>query len=229
MELLEQHISELTISPILSIDSLRTATKVGKCKKETSPTDRQKWKMEWDRNYRDLIKSNNSRIYIIASKNKDNNTIMKIGKSECKGGLRSTFSSYQNGMKGSPSIRTLGINQLIDNELEMGNEVYIYGIWITPIRVSIPGLFDYSEQLICPSIRNVEEKCCLDYRNIYGMYPPWNFQENNKKWPDYILSLYRTQVMNREVIANQEIANQEIANQEIANQEIANQEITNQK
>jgi hypothetical protein len=40
----------------------------------------------------------------------------------------------------------------------------------------------------------MENKCVLDYKNITGDYPDWNFQESGKKWPDFVNEGYVTQL-----------------------------------
>lgn len=39
--------------------------------------------------------------------------------------------------------------------------------------------------------------CRKDYKNIYGKYPPWNFQENNEEQPEHVKNKYKEQVSNR--------------------------------
>ena len=122
---------------------------------------------------------------------------MKIGKSECRGGMKSTFSFYQSGLTGSPSIRSFGIHHLIKEEMSKGNKVEIYGIWSTPVKVKVPGLFETEEMEVTPSIHCMEDKCRKDYKKIMGDYPPWNFQERGAPWPEHILELYKAQVAQR--------------------------------
>ena len=122
---------------------------------------------------------------------------MNICKSECKGGMKGTFSFYQGGLNGSPSIRTFGIHHLIKQELDNGNKIEIYGIWSKPVKINVPGLFEETEMEVTPSIHCMEDKCRNDYKIIMKDYPPWNFQERGISWPNDILEQYKTQVVNR--------------------------------
>lgn len=183
----------------LSIDEVKTCTKVGQCILRDDQTN-QLWKMVWNPDAKDLITSDYGRIYLIVRRDDNNNTdILKIGKSECKGGMKNTFAFYQGGLGGSPSIRTFGIHYLIYNELKNNYKIEIYGIWSKPVKVMVPGLFDEGEQLICPSIHAMEARCRNDYKDIYKSFPPWNFQENGESWPNNILEKYKEQVQNRGV------------------------------
>jgi len=188
----------------LTIDDVKTCTKIGECVLREDTKTKQLWKMSYidDEEVKSLIKKDNGRIYLIVRRNETATEILKIGKSECKGGMKNTFAFYQGGLGGSPSVRTFGIHHLIYNELKTSNKIEIYGIWSTPVKVMVPGLYGETEELICPSIHSMEEKCRKDYKDTYGCYPPWNFQENGKSWPDNILQLYKEQVQGRGVKVN---------------------------
>jgi hypothetical protein len=185
----------------LTIDNVKTCTKIGECVLREDTKTKQLWKMSYIENeeVNSLIKKDNGRIYLIVRRTGSATEILKIGKSECKGGMKTTFAFYQGGLGGSPSLRTFGIHHLIYNELKNSNKIEIYGIWSTPVKVIVPGLYDETEEFICPSIHSMEEKCRKDYKDTYGCYPPWNFQENGKSWPDDILQMYKNQVQERGV------------------------------
>ena len=187
-----------TLPTFINTQNIKNFTKIGTCCIRNDNKTNQLWKMEWNDEHMPLIKQNNGRIYLIVKKNETGvDEIMKIGKSECKGGMKNTFAFYQGGLGGSPSIRTFGIHHLIYNELVANNSIEIYGIWNTPVQVKVPGLFGETSELICPSIHAMEDKCRNDYKNVYDKYPPWNFQENAVSWPKEILDKYKEQVQNR--------------------------------
>lgn len=192
-------IRKMNIPKKISIESVSTCTKIGSCILREDDKTKQLWKMQYleGAETKELIKQDFGRIYLIVRKNANGNEILKIGKSECKGGMKTTFSFYQGGLGGSPSLRTFGIHHLIYQELKKENEIEIYGIWSKPVKVMVPGLYEESEEFLCPSIHSMEEKCRNDYKKTYGCYPPWNFQENVQSWPEDILNLYKQQVQNR--------------------------------
>ena len=162
------------------------------------------WKMEWNKEHNDLIKQDNGRIYIIEKTNNDasNSSILKIGKSECRGGMKNTFAFYQSGLGGSPSIRTFGIHHLIANELKNGFKVYIWGIWANPVLATIPGLKSTQEVWVHPSIHSMEDICRKDYVDEFGILPPWNFREAGTPWPDWVQIAYSQQVAGRNSVQN---------------------------
>ena len=187
------------MSSPLTIEGVKTALKIGTCSRYNGACKRL-WTINWEQQYKEKIVDNAGRIYLIVSRRPFNPSlgiIKKIGKSESRGGMKSTFSFYQSGLGGSPSIRTFGIHHLIAKELEIGNNVEIWGIWSAPVAVLVPGLFDTIELFLTPSIHSMEERCRNDYKSIVGDYPPWNFQERAKAWPKNINMLYRQQVANR--------------------------------
>jgi len=155
-----------------------------------------KSKNKWKINYlcnRDIQIKPNGRIYLIVV----NSEIYKIGSSACKGGIKTTFSFYQGGLGGSPSIRTFGIHKLIQLELDKGNKIEIYTLFNEEIKIMTNGLFSSIEKITFPDIREMEDLCRQDYKKVYGKYPCWNFQENGEEWAQFIKDEYAQQVINR--------------------------------
>ena len=173
------------------------AIKIGNCIPYKGGCKRN-WVMKWDPTHTQRIKDNAGRVYVILSRDVQGvPTIKKIGKSECKGGMKTTFAFYQGGLGGSPSIRTFGIHLLIANELNIGNAIEIWGIWTNPITIKVSGLFEEEEQVVYPSIHSMEDKCRRDYQTAVGNYPPWNFQERGAPWPEFVQLEYKKQVASR--------------------------------
>jgi len=148
-----------------------------------------KWKLDYKCD-KETQKKENGRIYFIVV----NGEIYKIGCSSCEGGIKLTFSSYEGGLSGSPSIRTFGIHVLIQNEINAGNFVQIYALFIEPITIMISGISSVKEVVTYPDIKVLEKLCREDYKLVYGKNPRWNFQENAEKWPDEINASYVEQV-----------------------------------
>lgn len=159
---------------------------------EKNTQSKGKWKLEYscDKN---IQKKENGRIYFIVV----NGEIYKIGSSECKGGIKNTFSFYEGGLGGSPSIRTFGIHLLIQEQLNLGKIIQIYALFIESIKVTIKGLLSSIEKITYPQIKEMEDLCREDYKKVYGKYPKWNFQENVEEWPQHIKLAYKVQVNNR--------------------------------
>jgi type I restriction-modification system DNA methylase subunit len=72
---------------------------------------------------------------------------------------------------------------LIYEELMNGKEVEIYMIRSKKVMASIKGLFGETLKLVSVDFKAMENICKQDYKNIYGKYPEWNFQENKNQWP----------------------------------------------
>jgi len=153
---------------------------------------RAKWMIEYKCD-KSIQKKENGRIYLIVV----DGFIYKIGQSECKGGIKTTFSFYEGGLGGSPSIRTFGIHLLIQEELNAGKKIQIYALFIEPIVVMIRGLLSSSQVKTYPQIKEMEDLCREDYKKYHGKYPRWNFQENGDEWYERIQLAYKEQVNNR--------------------------------
>lgn len=151
-----------------------------------------KWKLEYSCD-KETQKKENGRIYFIVI----NDEIYKIGSSSCEGGIKTTFAFYEGGLGGSPSIRTFGIHLLIQKELDAGNSIKIYALFIEPIKIEISGIYSTKEVVTYPDIKVLEDLCREDYKMIYDKYPRWNFQENAEKWPEEINIAYVNQVNSR--------------------------------
>ena len=200
----------------LTIESVKTAVKIGTCVAYTGKANRL-WCMNWDGDHMNKVKSDAGRIYLIVSREEGGEgVIKKIGKSECKGGMKNTFSFYEGGLGGSPSIRTFGIHHLISTEIKEGNTIEIWGIWSKPVKVQVPGLFDVTEMMVTPSIHCMEDACRSDYKKIMGEYPPWNFQERGTPWPEDVQIAYKEQVANRATDAERQAKNEEREKQKAA-------------
>lgn len=166
------------------VRSLTLAKYIGKVILKTEE-EKNKSQGFWKINYindKELITKSHGRIYIIAV----NNIIKKIGLSECKGGIKNTFSFYQGGLGGSPSLRTRGIHLLINKELEEGKNVTIYTQFYEPRKIKTHGLWFDQEIDICISMKGVEDLCREQYQHVHGRYPDWNFQENCEEWPQWV-------------------------------------------
>jgi hypothetical protein len=163
----------------MNINQVNTAILVGKIS-IVEGNNKKYWEIVWDLTKKELINDTSGRVYIITS----DKIIKKIGGSQDKGGLVGTFSWYENNaLNGRPSIRTYGTHILIYEELMNGKEVEIYMIRSKKVMASIKGLFGETLKLVSVDFKAMENICKQDYKNIYGKYPEWNFQENKNQWP----------------------------------------------
>ena len=155
-----------------------------------------KSKGKWCLNYKcsnEIQKQENARVYFIEV----DGEIFKIGSSSSEGGIKNTFTSYQSGLGGSPSMRTFGIHVLIQKEIDAGHQVKIYALFIEPITIQISGITSVKDVVTYPDKKVLEDLCREDYKLVYGKYPRWNFQENAEKWTDEINAAYVEQVIGR--------------------------------
>ena len=123
------------------------------------------------------IKDDAGRVYLIVS----DGIIKKIGGSQSRGGIKSTFSFYISANQGRPSIRSFGVMMLIANELKQGKNVEIYMIQSEQVKASVKGLFS-DETMNVSAFKEMESKCINDYKQLVGDYPEWNYQESGKAW-----------------------------------------------
>jgi hypothetical protein len=143
-----------------------------------------KWKGKWDIEYKcskDIQLKENGRVYFILVDDK----IYKIGSSAGKGGIKTTFAFYQE-VNRSHSISRIGVHILIQELLDADKEIKIYALFNDPIKVIAYGFFSANEVVDYPGSKVMEDVCRVEYKEKYGKYPPWNFQENGEKWPEYI-------------------------------------------
>jgi hypothetical protein len=165
----------------LHISKVTTSKKVGYfvSKDGASPN---KIKIVWLNTKDEILKDKRGRVYILVV----NEVIFKIGGSQDKGGMKRTISAYTNCMNGSPSDRSFVIHKLIRQELDKGNSVDVYMITSEPVVAEITGLFGTSQEITSP-FKEMENKCVKDYVESQGCYPPWNFQESGKQYPQKLL------------------------------------------
>lgn len=169
----------------MHIDKVLTATKFADVILDEK--NKKYFQLVWDKSKEDLYKMEVDRIYLIVV----DGIIKKIGGSGCEGGLIKTITTYRDSsISGKPSPRTIGVPYLINQTLQKGSKVEIYGILGELVMTEIKGLFGMNRKYASPSFKYME-KCCLeDYYSLLSTYPDWNFQEKNEKWPDEVIELH---------------------------------------
>ncbi len=185
----------------MELKDLKNAIRV--CELELSSNREQSalWNIIWDKDIKkDVLTNNKGRCYFIIV----NDTLYKIGYSDCDNGIKGTIDAYRNnGNAGRPSDRTHGIHKLIAIELLKGNKVEFY---FTPIKESIVIL-----KTMDGETKNIEGVSCsgkiLEKENISiflekeGKFPIWNLQEAGTAWPKHIQES-RSNLCNNKVKVN---------------------------
>jgi|TARA_B100001094_G_scaffold142757_1_gene138332 hypothetical protein len=164
----------------MQISNVKTAILIGKFAINDG-TSKARLKLNYENISKDVLKDDAGRVYLLVK----NGEIMKIGGSISKGGIKSTMSFYLSANTGRPSIRSFGINQLVYEAIEKGEEVSIYMITSEQVSAPVKGLFG-SETLSISAFKEMEEKCLADYVAISGRFPAWNYQESGRPWEQYI-------------------------------------------
>lgn len=148
-------------------------------------SDRRLWDVLWNKECSNkLLTQNNGRCYFITV----NDEIVKIGYSDCQGGIRSTIEAYKSsGNSGRPSDRTHGIHVLIAEELLKGNEVSFYFTYNQKIDFELV-LMNGNKKIISQSLsgKTLEVENMAIFIEQEGRYPIWNLQEAGLPWPSYI-------------------------------------------
>lgn len=130
-----------------------------------------------------LLKSNAGRVYLIVI----DGQVMKIGGSESKGGILSTFGFYCGAMSGGPSDRTFGCMYLMRKALDEGKKVEIYLIKTKMMKLEVENLTGKIEVLASVSFKYIEDACKEEWLKYNDSLPPWNFQERGEVWDEGIL------------------------------------------
>jgi hypothetical protein len=139
--------------------------------------------LNYDHNFpSDLKYKHLSLVYIFCV----NGEIYKIGQSSTKSGIQSCIKFYLNAGWDDPGINRFAINWFIRDELNKNNKVEVYMIYMEPILVEVPGLFQSKKIVVPVSAKGIEELCLMQYNTIEGCYPKWNYQENGIPLPNYI-------------------------------------------
>ncbi len=166
----------------MKISKVTTAIKVADVVKNNKKTEP---RIVFDyKNYqsKETLTSTLGRVYLLVS----DGVIKKIGYSQDKGGIKGTLSAYQGGMGGRPSIRTMGIHLLLNEEVKNSKKVEVHMILASSKKMKVKGLFSEEIVDVSPTIE-METLCKEQYLAKEGKYPEWNIQETEgKEWEDWI-------------------------------------------
>lgn len=136
--------------------------------------------LNYDSNLPKKLKTKHvSLVYILCV----NEEIYKIGQSSTKSGIQGCMNFYLNAGQDDPGINRFAINWFMREELNNGNKVEVYMIYMDPIIVEVPGLFKSQQVNVPVSAKGIEETCLMEYNTIEGCYPQWNYQESGIPLP----------------------------------------------
>lgn len=170
----------------MRISEVSTAKYVGKFSVNEDPSVKRNLNFEYALSKEEKSREG-GRVYLIVV----NGEIFKIGGSQSKGGISSTLGFYIAGNTGRPSIRTYGINYLIEQELLKENLVEVYMIQSELISAPVCGLFGTELEEVS-AFKEMETKCVTQYVEKMNKHPKWNFQEAGAKWADDVQEAYNT-------------------------------------
>ena len=152
--------------------------------------------LDYDANFPKKLKRKHvSLVYIICI----NGEIYKIGQSSMSTGIQGCINFYLNSGTDDPGINRFAINWFMREELNNGNKVEVYMIYMEPIEVEVPGLFKSEKMIVPVSAKGIEENCLMQYNSIEGCYPKWNYQETGVSLPDSIHEAFGQYKIDRKV------------------------------
>lgn len=144
---------------------------------------------------KELKRKHVSLVYILCV----NGEIYKIGQSSCGSGIEGTMGFYLKSGQDDPGINRFAINWFMREELNKGNKVEVFMIYMEPIEVEVPGLFRSEKMIVPVSAKGIEQNCLMQYNVIEGCYPKWNYQETGVSLPDSIHESFGQYKIDRKV------------------------------
>jgi hypothetical protein len=163
----------------MKIDHVTTMTRVGSLEKRSDHD--KKLKLLPDENIsKDLLKDNRGRVYAIVI----DDEIHKIGGSQAKGGIKSTFEAYCGGFNYGMSARTYAVWNYITKFLNKGSSVEIYCVWADTVEVEVPTMTGKQKQIIATDFHAIENNFVEEFVQLEGRYPELNMQESGRRWED---------------------------------------------
>jgi len=146
---------------------------------------------------KEVLSKKNGRVYFFIENKNGNKKILKIGKSSSKSGIKGTLNFYSDALSGTPGQNRFCIHHLIKEKLDSGSEIEVYSIFSNSIKTQITGFTSTSFIEIPLDMTYVEKLYLDDYKNNFGEFPEWNFQENNKKLPNNLMESFGSFIVNK--------------------------------
>ena len=126
------------------------------------------------------LRDNSGRVYFITIDGK----IVKIGGSQCKGGIQGTISAYLGGFAKGMSPRSYCGWNYIRQAIKAGQTVEFYFILAPIITAQIPTMNSIKTLQIPVDYHSIETDCVQEYLAHEKDYPYLNVQESGRKWRD---------------------------------------------
>jgi hypothetical protein len=127
---------------------------------------------------KDELCNNAGRVYFLTI----DGIIVKIGGSQCKGGIKGTIGWYLNGFAPKNSPRTYCVWNYMYQALNEGKSVEFYFISSKIITETIPTMNGFIQTQIPLDYHQIEHACVNEYVAIEGTHPFLNMQESGGKW-----------------------------------------------
>lgn len=129
---------------------------------------------------KEMFKDNRGRVYAIVI----DGEIHKIGGSQAKGGIKSTFDAYCGGFNYGMSARTYAVWNYLNQHLKQGKKVEVYCVWADLVTVDVPTMTGSVKQEIATDFHAIEKNFVEEYYRLEGRFPELNMQESGRKWED---------------------------------------------
>ena len=147
------------------------------------------------------MKNNKGRVYVFAEViNGEVVDILKIGKSSAKSGLNGTIGCYSTALSGTPGPNRFCIHYMIYDKLNSGSQIMVYVRFTESVKRIITGLYSEIEVEVPLDVTYIENLCLVDYKNKFGTYPTWNFQERGETLPIYLMEKFGTFIKDKKTI-----------------------------
>lgn len=161
------------------IDYVKNAIRVGEF--ILHPTHSKKLSIQTDPNLsKDDYRNEVGRVYFITIDGK----IVKIGGSQCKGGIQGTIGAYLGGFAKGMSPRTYCVWNYLRQAISKGQKAEIYMILAPMTTAKIPSMREWRDVEIATDFHAIESFCVSEYLEQENDYPFLNMQESGRRWID---------------------------------------------
>lgn len=148
----------------------------------------------------EVLRDKRGRVYFfVETDNFGNEKIIKIGKSNDKGGIKGTINFYTSTLSGSPSITRFSLHHLIRKKIEEEKNISVFVKFVSSVKSVVEGLTTSKEILVPLDVTYFEKQILDDYKEIFGNHPEWNFKESGKMIPMDLIDKFTKFLQNKRV------------------------------